>query len=239
VQRLWNNLTKIDEEEGQQVNLVIFFQKELWDKHGNFFFGKMKEFVLDPLQPSLLKCHYLNLFGSAFPFEKPALKELAVMSRGVFRRFKNYVGICLDNIFSYTITLNPEQKNSFPPKESVRDSKKKNRREEKKKSTLNNCNCVTVTVEDVRRWITLDQLVKDMTQELLSVFPKNRELQRKTVLLLRRLTEKPLLQSEIVKVFFDGKKANCSRFLAKLESWGYITRKFERKVKVVKLKEVS
>ncbi len=59
---------------------------------------------------------------------------------------------------------------------------------------------------DVEKIINLDILVKDFEQELKNVFPKNKELRRKSVLLFRLLLKKQLTQTEIGKTLFTNNK---------------------------------
>lgn len=59
-----------------------------------------------------------------------------------------------------------------------------------------------VESSDVEKIINLDILVKDFEQELKNVFPKNKELRRKSVLLFRLLLKKQLTQTEIGKTLF-------------------------------------
>jgi GTPase SAR1 family protein len=180
----------------QRVNLVIFFQKEIF--HGHFFMGKLDVYELTPLPPwRLLQCYERN-FKSYAPFTREAIMEIAVLSRGIFRRFKKYIRICLDKFYQ-------------------------------------DADCNTITVDLVRQWITVGQLIKDMELELMTIFPKEKELRVLSVKLLTLLREKgPLPQSVIVKEVFDGAKMKASRVLTKLESWqGYIKRERRGKEKLV------
>jgi hypothetical protein len=203
LQAWWENVLT-DQFEGytQNINLVLFFQKELF--HGHFFMGKLDVYELKPLTPDeLLKC-YKNLFQSFDPFTEDALSEIAVLSRGIFRRFKKYVRICLDHYFSMNFDFN----------------------------TLTH----KITVENVNQWITLDQLIKDMELELMTIFPRERENRVLSVKLLRLLRERgPINQSNITQEVFDGALMKASRVLDRLESWGYIKRERTGKEKTVTL----
>jgi len=196
----WENVFT-DQLEGytQHVNLVLFFQKELF--HGHFFFGKLDVYELKPLTPDqLLEC-YRSLFNDFYPFTEDALREIAILSRGVFRRFKKYIRICLDQAF------------------------------------LSNSNTITeITREKVNEWITLEQVVKDMELEMMTIFPKERENRVLSVKVLRLLREKGSLpQSKIAAEIFDGASMRASRVLDRLESWGYIRRERSGKEKIVSL----
>ena len=195
IQEWWENLCKFhDYEYKQKVNLVLFIQKELF--RGHFFLGKFDVYEIKPFTPKMLTEFYEAIFGSSFPFTEEALREIAVLSRGVFRRFKKYIRICLDRLLQSGLNI--------------------------------------ITLENVRQWITLDQLVKDMELELMTIFPKEREHRILSVKLLRLLREKgPLTQSQITKEIFDGAAMKASRVLGKLEAWGYIKRERKGKDKIV------
>jgi predicted transcriptional regulator len=88
----------------------------------------------------------------------------------------------------------------------------------------------------VKQWIGLDQLVKDMELELMTIFPKERENRILSVKLLKRLMESgPLTQSEVAEEVFDGAEMKASRVLGRLESWNYIKRERRGKDKIVSL----
>jgi hypothetical protein len=198
IQEWWEGIfTSQVEGYEQNVSLVIFFQKELFQ--GHFFMGKLDVYELKPLTPDQLLSCYKGRFKSFEPFVEEALKELAFLSRGIFRRFKKYVRICLDHLTQ---------------------SKDIN----------------TITPDYVTQWITLDQLVKDMELELMTMFPKEKENRVLSVKLLRRLRENgPLTQSQITEKVFDGAKMKASRVLAKLEAWNYIKRERKGKENVISL----
>ena len=197
IQEWWEGIfTSQFEGYTQDVSLVIFFQKELFQ--GHFFMGKLDVYELHPLTPKdMLSCYEQN-FKSHEPFTREALIELAFLSRGIFRRFKKYVRICLDHVMQKDIE--------------------------------------TVTPEHVKQWIGLDQLVKDMELELMTIFPKERENRILSVKLLKRLMESgPLTQSEVAEEVFDGAEMKASRVLGRLESWNYIKRERRGKDKIVSL----
>jgi hypothetical protein len=79
-------------------NIVVFLQKEAMPLH--FFLGKMQLFELELWSPEELLADYQAAFGDTKPFSQDALYELAVLSRGVFRRFKEYISATLDPYFA-------------------------------------------------------------------------------------------------------------------------------------------
>lgn len=100
--------------------------------------------------------------------------------------------------------------------------------------------------QNINDWIAVDQIVKDMESELITVFPNEKEHRVLTVKLLRLLREKggSAKQTDIVEEIFldgDGEKARqnaemkASRVLGKLESYGCITRFRVSEGKMVKL----
>jgi hypothetical protein len=194
----WWESVFTDDHEGysQTVNLVLFFQKELY--RGHFFLNKFDPYELKPLTPDQLLEYFQKTFGDYTPFTEEAIREIGILSRGIFRRFKKYIRICLDHYFDNTIT--------------------------------------PITLENVNNWISLDQIVKDMELELLTIFPKERENRICSVKLLRLLRQKgPLSQSKIAEEIFEGAIMRTSRVLDKLESWGYIKRERSGKEKIVSL----
>jgi hypothetical protein len=200
LQTLWETMfNKTEGIYGQTSNIIVFFQKELF--HGHFLMKKFDVYEIQPIKPGSLTEYYKKRFGLA-PFTEEALQELAVLSRGIFRRFKRYIRICLEN--SYTI--------SAP---------------------------MTISCKEVDKWISLDQIVKDMELELMSIFPREKELRYKTVLLLQFLREKgPTPQNIIAQEVFDGNETQTSRVLDRLESqieWRYITRERVGRDKIVTL----
>jgi hypothetical protein len=197
LQSWWENIfTENFEGYKQNVNLVLFFQKELF--HGHFFIGKLDTYELKPLTPDELTEYFKKTFGNYAPFTEEAIKEIGMLSRGIFRRFKKYIRICLDHYFDNTITQ--------------------------------------VTRENVNNWISLDEIIKDMELELMTIFPKETENRILSVKLLRLLREKgPLSQSKIAEEIFGGATMRTSRVVDKLESRGYIKRERSGKEKIVSL----
>ena len=85
-------------------NIVIFLQKEALPLH--FFLGKMTFFELKPWKPEDLVKYYKEAFKGTFPFTEEALREVAALSRGIFRKFKEYIAACLDEFLSEGINYN-------------------------------------------------------------------------------------------------------------------------------------
>lgn len=101
-------------------NIVIMLQKEALPLH--FFLGKMTFFELKPWKPEELVAAYegslqrfrrKDIQETTYPFTKDALMEVAFLSRGIFRKFKDYIAICLDSLindkgFDVTRTITQE-----------------------------------------------------------------------------------------------------------------------------------
>jgi hypothetical protein len=94
IHKLWEDL---GQDSNRPVNIVLFLHKEIF--HDHFLFGKLDVVDLEVPTPSELVQHYEELFKNTDPFEEAALLEIANLSRGIFRRFKKYVRICLDNYY--------------------------------------------------------------------------------------------------------------------------------------------
>jgi len=207
IQEYWRMIcSRHKKEKWDLPNIVVFVQKEARKDH--FFLGKMETFEIQPIKPKNLVGAYKIFFGSEAPFTEEALHEIAVLSQGIFRRFKKYVATCFDNI-------------SIPS--FVQDTSKR------------------ITKEDVKNWISLDKIMKDMEYELFDLYPRSKEKQKKAVIVLQYLREKgPRDQIELARDFFDtetsGKAGEmaCSRMLEKLEAHGYVTRWIEGRKKMVK-----
>jgi len=97
---LWNTLISQDSD----ANLVIAVQKEMLGNH--FFFNKMRIVEIEPLSPDQIVRVYLQTFHGPHPFTNEALTALAIMSRGIFRRFLRYVTLTLE---SWEILPEPRQ----------------------------------------------------------------------------------------------------------------------------------
>jgi hypothetical protein len=92
IQGLWNRLMT----NYKDVSLVIFIQKETFNHADHFLYGKMELIDLMPLTVAQLLEAYKRKWGGYEPFTQDALEYIARMSRGVFRRFKRYIGLVLE-----------------------------------------------------------------------------------------------------------------------------------------------
>jgi len=234
IQDLWNTLMEkeyeYDRDYENKINIVLFFQKEIYDRYRHFFIGKFKPiYFIEPFTPNELVGYYRHKFGDVYPFTLEALTELAVLSRGIFRRFKTYISLCLDNV---TMTRNIQQDNYLLPEDN------KNTSNNSKKTCSNknkNYLPVIVTLKEVQEWIKDKTLIQDLELELHNIFPKHKGLRNITVQLLRELAHGPLKQQKISEKYFDGYDKGASRFLSTLEEHEYIIRSYEGKDKVIKL----
>lgn len=86
----WNRLAA----NGGGPSIVVAIQQEMFRDH--FFLGKMRKVELLPLSADQMVRAYRLRFGTLEPFAEEALLTLAHMSRGIFRRFKNYISSTLD-----------------------------------------------------------------------------------------------------------------------------------------------
>jgi hypothetical protein len=93
---LWEWLKR--ENYRNHINLIILFQKELVQKTDHFFLRKMDIVELKPLTPEQLIEAFKMKFTTCEPFTEEALKTIAELSRGVFRRFMHYNQLCLENM---------------------------------------------------------------------------------------------------------------------------------------------
>jgi hypothetical protein len=244
IQNLWNRITTsyndVDTEYSQQINIVVFLQQEIYDKYRHFFIGKFKPvYFVEPLKPISLVNFYKHKFDSTVPFSPEALTELAVLSRGIFRRFKTYIGLCLDNI-SYTITKNTDNTTTLLLEDnlnnnSIRRESSKGIGVESSEFENSKVSTVIVSLRNVQAWIKDKILIQDLELELHNVFPRNKGLRNITVQILRKLAHGPLKQSEIAKDYFDEKEKNTSQFLSTLEENEYVKRSYIGKEKIVSL----
>lgn len=90
IQKLWSKAL----EKREKVSIVISMQAETFNPADHFLFGKMFIYRLQSFQPETLANFVKQSFEN--PFTEDALLRLAELSRGVFRRFKRFIGECLD-----------------------------------------------------------------------------------------------------------------------------------------------
>lgn len=93
IQGLWNRLIRDGKHE---VVVVLFLQKETINYGDHFLYGKMSLVDLMPLTMSELLEAYRQRWQTYAPFSEEALQYIARMSRGVFRRFKRYIGLVVE-----------------------------------------------------------------------------------------------------------------------------------------------
>jgi hypothetical protein len=96
IQGLWNRLMASPDSGNCQATLVVFIQKETFNHADHFLYGKMDLISLMPLNVSQLLEAYKQKWGTYEPFNDDALQYIARMSRGVFRRFKRYIGLAVE-----------------------------------------------------------------------------------------------------------------------------------------------
>ena len=92
IQGLWNRLMA----KKNDVSLVVFIQKETFSHADHFLYGKMDIIPLIPLTVTQLLEAYSRKWSGYAPFNEDALQYVAKMSRGVFRRFKRYIGLAVE-----------------------------------------------------------------------------------------------------------------------------------------------
>jgi hypothetical protein len=92
LQRMWSYFM---ERQSNKASFLIAVQKEIIMRKPHFFFGKVMWSTLKPLTPEQLLEAYLQKWKSYEPFDEAALRLLAKLSRGVFRRFLKYVHLAL------------------------------------------------------------------------------------------------------------------------------------------------
>jgi len=91
---LWNRL--MVSAQATETSLVVFIQKETFSAADHFFYGKCDIVPLMPLTVKQLLDAYIIKWAGYAPFTEEALQYVAKMSRGVFRRFKRYIGLALE-----------------------------------------------------------------------------------------------------------------------------------------------
>ena len=73
-------------------SLIVSLQKEL--STGHYLLGKGEMFELRPLTVEELVDFYIKKFKTTWPFDTESLRLIALISRGIFRRFMRYIGMC-------------------------------------------------------------------------------------------------------------------------------------------------
>lgn len=201
----WDELISQDAKfgDGLNVNLVIFFQKELWG--GHFAFGKFDVMELKPFKPAEMVKYYNDTFESLEPFTEEALTYLAGLSRGIMRWFKKYVRCCFENLYD------------------AQDAD----------ASIN-----TISLDNVKQWITVAQLGEDWDRELMELMPKSRGMRLKAVEVMRYLYEcGGATQADITSKLFgedSGERSQASRLISRLELYGYLVREKRGRENVIR-----
>ncbi len=76
--------------------IIVTVQRELFG--GHYLLGKGRVFELRPLTTTELYTVYVRNFESIWPFDSGAFALLGRLSRGIFRRFLRYVGLCVEDM---------------------------------------------------------------------------------------------------------------------------------------------
>jgi hypothetical protein len=147
---LWNMLRS----RYSKINIIVCLQQELVMKQPHLILGKMDKIFLKTLTAEQLLEAYKQFFVSYEPFSEDALRLVAKLSRGVFRRFKNYVRLCLELV------------------------------------SIEGTAGASISVEQVRKAISKEQLILDMDLELSDIF-KNRERKLQAFNILDFVRENP------------------------------------------------
>ncbi len=113
---LWDALMK----QGRNPTLVIAIQKEISPDH--FFLDKMHLIELRPLSNEQILKVYMKQFGTFEPFTEDAIKLLAQMSRGIFRRFIKYIYKTLENRDDVTRITEEDVRNSVSEQQLLLDN---------------------------------------------------------------------------------------------------------------------
>jgi len=196
-------------DQGAKTNLVLFMQEETF--HGHFFFGKMDVVKIKPFTAQQLLSAYKKKFNDTYPFTEDALLHLARLSRGVFRRFLQYIKLCLD-----------KRRESDP--EMVRLDK-----DLAEEGLLDR--------DFVEKAIPKERLSQDIDAELAPLFPKNPEARSTAVEILNLLEERKAMNQKTIAEELDIPEYRLSRIIKRLDAGGRIVREKTGLDKIVKLAE--
>jgi len=115
LQVFWESLNK------NEATLIIAVQKELLSRSPHFFWGKCDRQTLEPLSiEDLIKAFKLSTHNNTV-FDNAALELLATLSRGIFRRFKKYAMLTIENNLDVQLPLSPENVNRAVTKKQLFD----------------------------------------------------------------------------------------------------------------------
>jgi hypothetical protein len=92
VQKIWQSAL----EDEHNPNIVLFIQAETFATEDHFFFGKLLIYRIEPFKPEELIQHFKEQFGPDELITDDALSYVVKLSRGIFRRFKRFLGVCLE-----------------------------------------------------------------------------------------------------------------------------------------------
>jgi hypothetical protein len=195
-------------------NLVVVLQKELAvDDQGvftHYFLGKARFIELKPFSSPELVEAFRNQFNSDIsPFTEDALNWIAMMSRGIFRRFLKYTKNSLEREMKRFFSLPLEQQKSI---EMVIDD-----------------SIATDSYSD-------DEMKLDWTGDLKRMFPRSdNQANLAYTILCALMDEGPVNQKDLTQLVSqylsaNGKygselsEAEATRLLVKLEQYGYVKR---------------
>lgn len=92
LQHMWMKFIQ----KGNKTSFVVAIQKEIAMKRPHFFFGKFSMIEIKPLLPQQLVEAYRLKWKTDEPFSEDALLLMAILSRGIFRRFLKYLNFTLE-----------------------------------------------------------------------------------------------------------------------------------------------
>jgi dephospho-CoA kinase len=204
IQGVWNHLMTSD----SNVSIAIFIQKETFNYADHFFYGKMDLVDLIPLIVSQLLEAYKQKWSGYAPFTEDALRYVARMSRGVFRRFKRYIALALEPQIAERAQA--DISSSLIDLEAVKKS---------------------VTDEEVMRGMDkeFDSIFrrreqKEKTLQLIKLLSGHRILEEQDVAAgLKKLEPYGIAQNELAERL-DLSEMVVSRLVRELEQHGYIKR---------------
>lgn len=110
VQELWQRIQA--DAKFKEISFIIAFQKEMVMKHPHFFIGKLDIVTLKPLKPKELIEAYKLRNKTVEPFTEDALRLIAELSRGIFRRFLKYIQITIEKNLNAEVPLSVENVNN-------------------------------------------------------------------------------------------------------------------------------
>lgn len=193
ISEFWNALR----ERRCYANIVVFLQKELVRRQQHFFLLKMTPFIELDFKCEELLQFYKSRFNSYTPFNEESLKEIARLSKAIFRRFQRYIHLTVLDMLQTSKNV--------------------------------------VSVEDVKRVITDEELMKDAELEFWDMF-RSESKKRTAVKILSSLRSGKEVSQEEIAEALNVNPATISRLIAVLEDYSYVKRRrAERKKLLVSL----